>query len=218
MSETTFEPDEVAIFLKNNPSFFEDHAQLFASLSIPHPYADRTLSLGARQVMTLRKRSKALEWKLAELMHNADSNASISNSMTLWCTQMLAEKNSQNLPASIIASLKQAFEQLDVSLRLWDLPTLRAKKLKLDEDAGLQAYAHSLEKPYCGPEGYLPAHEWLEEKPASVALVPLRTEDRTFGLLVFGSCHEEHFTPDMGTAFLEKLGQLASASLSRLIK
>ncbi len=218
MSETTFEPDEVAIFLKNNPSFFEDHAQLFASLSIPHPYADRTLSLGARQVMTLRKRSKALEWKLAELMHHADSNASISNSMTLWCTQMLAEKNNQKLPASILDGLKQAFEQLDVSLRLWELPMLRAKKFKLDEDTRLHAYAHSLERPYCGPEGYLPAHDWLAEKPASVALVPLKTDDRTFGLLVFGSGNEAHFTPDMGTVFLENLGQLASACLSRLIK
>ncbi|MFV9474802.1 DUF484 family protein [Advenella sp. RU8] len=217
MSETKLEADEVAIFLKNNPSFFEDHAQLFASLSIPHPYADRTLSLGARQVMTLRKRSKALEWKLAELMQNADSNASISDSMTLWCTQMLAEKNKQKLPATIIESLKQAFEQLDVSLRLWDLPMLRTKKFKLDEDPALHAYASSLEKPYCGPEGYLPAHEWLEEKPASVAMLPLKTENRTFGLLVFGAASEEHFTPDMGTVFLENLGKLASASLSRLI-
>ncbi|NLY63491.1 MAG: DUF484 family protein [Alcaligenaceae bacterium] len=218
MSDTTFEPNEVAIFLKNNPSFFEDHASLFASLSIPHPYADRTLSLGERQVLTLRTQSKALEWKLAELMHNASSNASISNSLTLWCSNMLAEKNSQKLPATVLDSLKQAFEQLDVALRLWDLPSLRSKKYKLDEDTALHAYADSLAKPYCGTEGHLSIHDWFEEKPGSVAIIPLRTENRTFGLLVFGSDKAEHFSPDMGTSFLETLGKLASAGLSRLIK
>ncbi|MNL79079.1 hypothetical protein D3C87_2056090 [compost metagenome] len=48
--------------------------------------------------------------------------------------------------------------------------------------------------------------------------MPLRLEadGPAVGLLVLGSDDPERFTPEMGTAFLESIGQLASAALHRL--
>jgi len=39
---------------------------------------------------------------------------------------------------------------------------------------------------------------------------------RVFGLLVLGSPDPDRFTTSMGTAFLERIGEIAGAALSRL--
>ena len=61
------------------------------------------------------------------------------------------------------------------------------------------------------------AHDAPNET-ASVALFALRVGARpeAFGLVVMGSPDAGRFQAGMGTAFLEQLAELASASLSRL--
>ncbi|ETF03094.1 hypothetical protein W822_09820 [Advenella kashmirensis W13003] len=216
MSEVaTLTAETVAQFLQDNPAFFDEHADIFATLTVPHPHARQTLSLGERQILTLRTRNKELEWKLSELMHNANSNEAISDHVTLWCTRMLAEPDAQRLPQRVVDGLRQEFDMLEVALRLWNLPALKDERF-LSSDDMLQAYVGGLQKPYCGQEGYLPAHSWFDSKPGSVAMVPLTHDNRNIGVLVFAAEGTEHFKPDMGTIFLEILGKLASASLSRL--
>src|SRR5690606_16453038 len=75
----------VARFLQQHPDFFTRHAEIFASLEVPHPHQARAISLGERQIMTLRERVRELEWRLAELSHNATGNESISRTITGWC-------------------------------------------------------------------------------------------------------------------------------------
>ena len=52
----------------------------------------------------------------------------------------------------------------------------------------------------------------------SLAMLPLRVgaDPETFGLLVLGSADKDRFQITMGTAFLERIAELASAALSRL--
>jgi uncharacterized protein YigA (DUF484 family) len=52
----------------------------------------------------------------------------------------------------------------------------------------------------------------------SVALISLRAggEPKAFGCLVLASPDPERFTSDMDTDFLQRIGVLASAALSRL--
>ena len=49
-------------------------------------------------------------------------------------------------------------------------------------------------------------------------MLPLRVgaDPRTFGLLVLGSGDKDRFQVTMGTAFLERIAELASAALARL--
>ncbi|MBP8061801.1 MAG: DUF484 family protein, partial [Polaromonas sp.] len=61
---------------------------------------------------------------------------------------------------------------------------------------------------------------WLDEPAAaqSVALIALRTDAAAapFGLLVLASPEANRFASGMGTDFLQRIGELASAALSRL--
>src|SRR3546814_69835 len=70
-AEDSLSAEHIAQFLQDNPSFFQDHADVFANLRVPHPNETRAISLGERQIMTLRARAKDLEWKLSGLVHNA---------------------------------------------------------------------------------------------------------------------------------------------------
>lgn len=77
MTDTAITAQDVADFLQENPGFFDDHADVFATLQVPHPHGSRAISLGERQILTLRERNRELEWRLNELVRNATANESI---------------------------------------------------------------------------------------------------------------------------------------------
>jgi uncharacterized protein YigA (DUF484 family) len=51
----------------------------------------------------------------------------------------------------------------------------------------------------------------------SVALIPLRRDENAFGLLVLGSPDPTRYGAEMGTEFLMRIGEVASAALARLL-
>src|SRR3546814_15064377 len=81
MTDASFSAEDIAHFLQENPEFFQEHADVFANMHVPHPHETRAISLGERQIMALRTRAKDLEWKLAGLMRNASGNEKISASL-----------------------------------------------------------------------------------------------------------------------------------------
>jgi len=218
MTADSLSADQVAHFLQGNPSFFQDHADLFANLRVPHPNETRAISLGERQIMTLRARTKDLEWKLSGLVHNASGNERISKTLTDWCCRMLAEDDATQIPGHIVRSLGDLFDLPTIALRLWDLSRLQDSEFNEDVTDSIRSYARELATPYCGPFKDQEAAAWLGMPPASLAIIALRAQgsNEPIGLLVLGSDDAERFTPDMGTAFLDTINQLASASLLRL--
>jgi len=83
------------------------------------------------------------------------------------------------------------------------------------------ALVDSMRQPYCGRNADFQAARWLPDagtRTGSLALLPLRVgaAPQTFGLLVLGSPDPGRFDAAMGTAFLERIAEVASASLSRL--
>lgn len=218
MSSTPLAADDVARFLTENPDFFTDHAELFSSMRVPHPHESRAISLGERQILTLRARSKEMEWQLSGLVQNAMGNQKISKTLIAWCSHMLAEDNATQLPAHIIQGLSQLFGLPSVALRLWDFPNLTNPSYTADVTDSIRAWATTLTQPYCGPMDNHEVASWLDTPPASLAAIALRPtpDNAPFGLLVLGSDDIERFTNDMGTDFLETIRELTSASLLRL--
>lgn len=215
---TRLNADDVASFLQENPEFFQEHAELFANLRVPHPHETRAISLGERQIMVLRTKTKDLEWKLSGLIHNATGNEKISKTLNAWCCRMLAEDSAEQLPGHIVRSLSDLFDLETIALRLWDTPAMAESEFCQDVSDDIRQYAQTLTKPYCGPMQGHEAAGWLGTAPASLAIVALHPTDspEPFGLLVLGSSDPERFTSDMGTEFLSVVSQLASAGLCRL--
>lgn len=220
MSATSLSAEDVAQFLTENREFFQDHADLFSNLHVPHPHETRAISLGERQIMILRARTRDLEWRLSGLVNNASGNEKISKTLNAWCCRMLAETDAAQIPGHIVRSLGDLFDLPTIALRLWDLPGLVDSEFTQDVNESIKQYAQQLATPYCGPLKDQEAAAWLATPPASLAIVALRPNnaDVPFGLLILGSDDLDRFTSDMGTAFLETIRELSSASLSRLKK
>ena len=218
MTQDAFTAQDVADYLSRNPDFFEVHADVFSSLNVPHPHQARAISLGERQILTLRARVKEHEHRLMQLLHNAGGNERINQALMQWCARMLAEPDAAQIPAHIIRSLSDQFDLSAIALRVWGIPALEDSEFAQDVSADIRAYADTLEQPYCGPLKDQEPARWLASEPVSLAILPLRTLNGTapIGLLVLGSDDANRFTPDMGTAFLSLIASLAGAALGRL--
>ena len=218
MTNPTLSADDVASFLQANPTFFEDHAELFSTLSVPHPHGQQAISLGERQILTLRERNRELDWRLSELVHNAGANESIGASLSHWTARLLAESDNARIPGEIALGLAEQFDLSGVALRVWGLPGQDSTGYGEAVSEDVRTFADSLKTPYRGDDCAFEAVSWLVDKPASLALIALRpgADAASIGLLVLGSSNPERFSPDMGSTFLETIGALASAALQRL--
>ncbi len=207
---------EVADYLREHPEFFATHADVFVGMQVPHPHGDRAISLGERQVLSLRERQRGLETRLTDLTEHATDNQRIIDGVRDWTLPLLAETDAQALPARVTDGLRDVFALDGVALRLWDCgqgsaPWQAPMALNVRDEASTQ------KAPTCGTDTSHAACAWLAQTPASAARIPVRAPDGTvFGLLVLGSADPARFASDMGTAFLEHIGAVAGAALSRL--
>ncbi len=219
MTVPSLSAHDVARFLQDNPEFFTEHAGVFADIKVPHPHQAHAISLGERQILTLRARTRELEWQLSGLIQNATGNERISKLLIDWCASLLSEDDAHRVPDLLIQGLSRLFDLPDIALRLWNLPQLADQSAySHDVSPAVQHDTENRDLPYCGPVNGHEAASWLSSTPASLALLPLKrgTPSRAIGLLILGSPDAKRFTEDMGTEFLQTIATLASASLSRL--
>ena len=207
----------VAKFLQENPDFFVQYSDIFSTLEVPHPNQSRAISLGERQILTLRERLRDFEFRLAELVRNGALNEATTTKLNLWCTRMLAEQSPLRLPGEVALGLAEQFNLQEVALRVWGLD-IPAEGVGAPVDAAVHDFANTLAAPYCGSSTDFTAVGWLHKKPASLAMLSLRAkpQEPAFGLMVLGSDDPDRFAPEMGTTFLQTVSNLASAALSRL--
>jgi uncharacterized protein YigA (DUF484 family) len=214
--------NDISNYLLNTPGFFERHAELLASVQLTSPHGQRAVSLQERQMEMLRERIKGLEHKIIEMIRNGQDNVAIAERLHQWTLALLLTDDAAELPQVLLADLKQRFQIPQAVLRVWGaaeahaaLPATQA----VSDD--LKAFASSLSLPYCGANADFEASAWFDAGSGvqSMAMVPLRlpgTQD-AFGLLVLGSPDPTRYAAQMGTEFLSRIGEVAGASLSRLL-
>jgi uncharacterized protein YigA (DUF484 family) len=209
----------VAQYLIDHPHFFEEHAGLLGEVKLSSPLTGRAVSLQERQMEVMRDKYRVLELHMSQLVRHAEENAAIANRFHGWTQQLLRTRDAAALPDAVAGGLIKHFTVPQATLRLWDLGAAHADAWYTrgaSEDTRL--FANSLRAPYCGPNKDFEAVRWLEEGDAmrSTVLLPLREDDKAFGLLVLGSPDPERFTAAMGTDFLVHIGETASAALAAL--
>ena len=212
-------PNDVAAYLKNNPDFFENYADVVADVMIPHPHGGRAISISERQILTLRERAKQLEAKLGELIQFGEENDVISEKVHRLTLAMIAARD---LPAMLHAAafnLREDFAVPHVALRVWHAAAPSGAPESGASDA-TRAFAAGLQHPHCGPLAMAdPAGLFGEAAPLlkSFAYVALRGQD-TFGLLAMASEDAQRFYPEMGTLYLTRIGEVAAACLLRYLE
>ncbi len=210
---------DIANYLANTPGFFERHAELLASVQLTSPHGQRAVSLQERQMEMLRERIRGLEMKIVEMIRHGQDNLTIADRLHRFTRAVLLTANPVALPGVMVETLRHEFMIPQAAIRLWGLGDGhqgQAYAQPASDDA--RSFSASLTLPYCGVNAGFEAARWFDD-PASVmslALIPLRQGDTCFGLLVLGSPDPTRYTADMGTEFLQRVGEVASAALARL--
>lgn len=212
----------VAKYLQSNPDFFDQHAELLAHMYVPHPLGGRAISLTERQMLTLREKNKQLETKMAELIQFGEANDGISEKVHRLAVGLIATETFQAVIHLLNFHLRDDFSVPHVALRLWDKPD---NVEDLPEFAAvseeLQVFAETLARPYCGSTSGFGTASWFGEhadRIRSQALIALRNGGGTIGMVALGSEDAQRFYADMGTLYLERLGEMVSAALARVTK
>ena len=216
--------DDIANYLANTPDFFSRHAELLATVQLTSPHGHRAVSLQERQAEMLREKIKVLELRLMEMVRHGSENMLISDRLQRWARALLLVRQPQALPGAILEELRDQFMVPQVALKVWGVSAAHAGlpcAQGVSEDA--RSLASSLTQPYCGVNAGFEAVNWLDDPKAvaSVAMIPLRegpiqSATPAFGLLVLASPDSQRFASGIGTDFLERIAELASAALARL--
>ena len=227
MSNTHLNPmteDDIVHYLGNHPEFFERHAELLAAIHMTSPHSRRTVSLQERQAEMLRDKIRMLEGRIMEMIRHGNDNLDLADKLLHWARDLFHSHETTSLPAQISDTIATQFLVPQVAIRVWGVAAEFADAQfaqGVTDDARL--FASSLREPFCGVNSGFEAASWLAqpEQAVSLALLPLRGVDATgapgaFGLLVLASPDAQRFTSTMGTDFLQRIAEMASAALSRL--
>ena len=90
-----------------------------------------------------------------------------------------------------------------------------------DVSEELQVFAETLGQPFCGSTSGFETSTWFGEASKhlrSQALIAMRNGGGTIGMIALGSEESQRFYSGMGTLYLERLGEMASAALARVLR
>jgi uncharacterized protein YigA (DUF484 family) len=227
--------DDIANFLVNTPDFFERHAALLSTVRFVNPHGQRAVSLQERQADMLREKIRALEHRMMDMIRNGSDNTVLSDRLHRWSQSLLNTQQPSNLPGVITDEIQHHFMVPQVAIRVWNIDAsydIEPFAMGISEE--VKTFAAGLAAPFCGVNAEFEAVQWLPHphEVQSLAMIPLRSttrpwaletetsthaEDKTMvGLLVLASPDPQRFHPSMGTDLLARMGELASAALTRL--
>ena len=227
MNNSNLQPmteDDIAHYLGTNPEFFERHAELLAAVHLTSPHSRRTVSLQERQAEMLRDKIRMLEGRIMDMIRHGNDNLNLADKLLSWARDLFLAREQASLPALMAQTIQLQFAVPQVAIRVWDVASeFAAADFAQGVSADARVFASSLREPFCGVNSGFEATSWLEQpaQASSLALLPLRPVNAgntapAFGLLVLASPDAQRFTSTMGTEFLARIAEVASAALSPL--
>lgn len=219
--ETLPTADQVAEFLKQNPGFFENHVELLVNLQIPHPHGGRAVSIGERQLVAVREKARLLEDKLRELIAFGEDNDAVGEKVHRLSCRLFEATSLDAVLDTLYLDLLDHFAVPHVAVRLWRVaeenPDTKEFGAVADE---MREFVEKLPAPYCGHHAVYESQAWFGEAAShlkSFALVTLKRDDLTFGVIGLASEDPKRFYPEMGTLYLARIGELVSHALWRFV-
>ena len=222
-SRSGLNPKSVAAYLRDNPDFFERHADLLLELSVPHDGGAGAVSLVERQVELLRQRNEEMRRTLEEYVANGRASDELARQLNRLVTKLLACRDPAERLSTLPGNLREIFSLDFVRLLLFDaapddyadVPGLAATPREDLMTEGLSAVLKA-NTPRCGrfssgQRKFLFGAD--AGRVASVALAPLGHRGK-LGLLALGSRDPDHYHRGKSTEFLGRVSAIVAAAVS----
>ncbi len=212
-------PEQVAEYLRQNPGFFEQNVDLLVNIQIPHPHGGRAVSIGERQLVAVREKTRLLEEKLRELIGFGEENDAVSGKVHRLACRLLEANGIESVLDTAYLDLLDHFAVPHVAVRLWNVAEGGPETKEFGEVAAeLRGFVAQMTAPYCGNHPVYDTPAWFGDASAhlkSFALVALRRGEQCVGVLALASEDAQRFYPEMGTLYLERIGELLACALGR---
>ena len=213
--------EQVAEFLVRNPGFFEQNVDILTNLQIPHPHGGRAVSIGERQLLALREKSKILEDKLHELIQFGEENDALSAKVHRLACRLIEAPSLDAVLDTLYLDLLDHFAVPHVAVRLWNVAEENPDTKEFVAIAvEMRQFVEQMAAPYCGQHAVYESQAWFGEAAAhlkSFALVPLARDKLSFGVVALASEDPKRFYAEMGTLYLARIGELVSHALWRFV-
>ena len=225
MTSPALSETKIAQYLLEHPEFFERHAELLGNIKLFDVHGQKAISLQERQAFLLREKIKQHEQRMLDMIRYGNENLTTSNRLHKWVLSMLQCRDLTQLPHLCCTSLQDNFYIPQIGIRLWDAKeTFKSQTFAQAVSTSFMTTMGQIKSPYVGINNCPEASKWLSnsEHASSIALLPLftnqkNTTSKNFGMLIFASPDSQRFTTHMGTDFLSKIAEVASAALWPLI-
>ncbi|MHB1676377.1 MAG: DUF484 family protein [Sulfuriferula sp.] len=208
--------EEIARYLAAHPEFFDQYPHLLTDIRISHPFDGRAISIAERQILNLRDKVTLLETKLGELIQFGEENDLISIKLQRIAVAMITANDLTALLQILYLHLREDFTIPHSAIRLWHAAG-EAAEFFPPSDA-VKAWVENMPHPQCGAYLHPEALTWFGDTPLlrSYAAIPLKNQQTT-GVLLLASEDPQRFYPQMGTLYLQRLGELIAAGVQRLL-
>lgn len=210
--------EQVKSYLRSHPNFFEHHAALLTEISLPSPHGSGVISLGERQQLAQRDKIRVLESLMDQMIANAEGNEATSLKVHQFCLKLLEQQSFSALKLLITETLRSDFNVTESLIRIWVKPSNSA----IANDAvfthvsdEFNDWVISLQQPHCGSKPQV-AVDLLASNLQSYAFIPLyknAADQHAFGVLMLGAEDPQRFKADMGTLYLDRIGELIAVAL-----
>ena len=218
IADAMMDESVIAKYLSTHPDFFHRHAELLATIQVPH--GTGTASLIERQVAILREKSRDLEEQLNGLIRTARGNEQIVTRLQRFTLELMRADGIDDVIGTCQDVLREDFNADFVTLKIIGGDDTMHFVTPTNDDLKSFQNLFKTKKPICGrlkEEQLNFLFEKNKDKVNSVALVPLFGAEK-IGILALGSEDEGRFHPGMGTVFISHLGELISTSITYHIK
>jgi uncharacterized protein YigA (DUF484 family) len=215
---TAITAEQIGAFLRSDPHFFEQHAYLLNDIYLPSPHGGGVISLAERQQLAQRDKIRVLEAMAAQMIKNAEENEVISQKVHNLSVQLMANQSFIALQEQIAEILELDFSISQSVMRIWIRPSNNAiiqDDIFTPVDEEFSNWVMNLEKPHCGTKPAA-SGDLLDDNLHSFAFIPLCKQSisqHAFGVLILGAEDKQRFKADMGTMYLERIGELVATAL-----
>jgi uncharacterized protein YigA (DUF484 family) len=220
---------EVAAYLQAHPDLLSRYPAVLEALDVPHD-SGNAVSLIERQVAGLRNTNRQLQARFNELVETARDNEQRVVQLNRLAKVLVTVQSAAELVPELAYCLQQHLDvdhiYVGLSGTAGDVEALADGEIHAvadDTPAGKAlTNVYRRGKPICGPLSEEQSEALFATRSndvpalASAAMIPLGTSG-VHGALVLASRKGERFVPDMGTLFLELMGELVTVALQRLL-
>jgi len=207
--------ESVATYLREQPDFFNHHAELLIDLQIPHASGD-AVSLFDRQLSVLREENRQLKSNMRSMIENARANETLIQRIHGLALQLMEATGPHAIFSTLREQLKEHFNSDRVAILIFASPSFTEVDGPTEFIGKSEDRAHqfgellSNDSAICGQTNA--SHQqalWPEEAKlgGSCTLLPLKAST-WHGVIAIQSDDVNRFSSDMGTEFLSYISDI----------